>query len=145
MSRIKVGQIGIGHEHASGKMEALRRLSELYEVVGIVEEQTPDWPSSKAYEGLERMTEDRLLSTPGDAAIPVANFHPQVTCALYRTACHSALEGMLDAGQGKLRKLLDRIDPTMVGPETWSQWGEDGSSWLSLDTPEALRAAEARR
>ena len=35
MSRIKIGQIGIGHEHASGIIAALRELSELYEVVGV--------------------------------------------------------------------------------------------------------------
>lgn len=86
-----------------------------------------------------------LLSLPGDAVVPVEDSHPQVTCALYRTVCHGALEEMLDAGQAKLRRLLDLIEPTMVGPETWSQWGEDGSSWLSLDTPQALRAAEAGR
>ena len=84
-----------------------------------------------------------LVDTPGDAVIPVANSHPQVTCALYRTACRKALEEMLGGGQAKLRRLLDRIHATMVGRETWSEWGEDGSSWLSLDTPEALRAAEA--
>lgn len=85
-----------------------------------------------------------LLDTPGDAVIPVANSHPQVTCAFYRAACRSPLEGMLASGQAKLRRLPDLIDPTMVGSDTWSKWGEDGSSWLSLDTPEALRAAEAR-
>jgi hypothetical protein len=52
---------------------------------------------------------------------------------------------MLNAGQAKLRRLLDVINPTLVGVEVWSEWGEDGSSWLSLDTPEALRAAETEQ
>ena len=33
--RIRFGQIGTQHAHAAGKMEALRRLSDLYEVVGL--------------------------------------------------------------------------------------------------------------
>lgn len=86
-----------------------------------------------------------LLAMAGDAVVPVADSHPQVTCALYRAPCHNVLEGMLGGGQAKLRRLLDLIAPTMVGRETWSEWGEDGISWLSLDTPEALRAAEAER
>lgn len=71
MNRIKIGQIGIGHEHASGKMESLRRLPELYEVVGVVEEPDPDWPSPGAYDGIERMTEEQLLDAPGLQAIAV--------------------------------------------------------------------------
>ncbi len=35
--RIKIGQIGTEHEHASGKMATFRKLTEHYEVVGIVE------------------------------------------------------------------------------------------------------------
>ncbi len=35
--KIKVGQIGTGHAHAGGKMGALRRLTDDYEVVGLVE------------------------------------------------------------------------------------------------------------
>ncbi len=35
--RIKIGQIGTGHEHASAKMSTLRKLSDYYEVVGIAE------------------------------------------------------------------------------------------------------------
>ena len=35
--RIKIGQIGTEHEHVSGKMATFRKLTEHYEVVGIVE------------------------------------------------------------------------------------------------------------
>ena len=92
---------------------------------------------------LRAETVRKMLDVSGDAVVPVADSHPQVTCALYRATCHSALEGMLRTGQSKLRRLLDAINPTLIGVEIWSKWGEDGSSWLSLDTPEALRAAEA--
>jgi hypothetical protein len=43
----------------------------------------------------------------------------------------------------KLRVMLGEVNTTYVGEDVWSAWGEDGSSWLSLDTPEAVRVAEA--
>ena len=73
MSKIRIGQIGTGHDHASGKMATLRRLADFYEVVGVVEEENPEFAethrANKAYEGLKWMTEDELLNTPGLQAI----------------------------------------------------------------------------
>ena len=72
--RIKIGQIGTGHEHASGKMATFRKLSDHYEVVGIVE---PDPELRKrpeedpAYRGLTWMTEEQLLGTKGLQAVAV--------------------------------------------------------------------------
>ncbi len=63
---IKVGQIGVGHAHA-GKLSVFRS-SKDYEVVGIVE---PDHilrnkaEKDSTYKGLEWMTRDQLLETPG--------------------------------------------------------------------------------
>lgn len=71
MKPIRIGQIGVGHEHASAKMETLRRLSARYEVVGVVEEEHPRWRSAGAYEGVARMTEEQLLDTPGLQAVAV--------------------------------------------------------------------------
>ena len=78
MKPIKIGQIGVGHEHASGKIEALLRLSNLYEVVGVVEEEKPRWRSSTAYEGLAQMTEEELLETPGLQAVAVETNMPEL-------------------------------------------------------------------
>src|SRR5262245_14423278 len=70
--RIKIGQIGVGHAHAS-KLEVYRRSAD-YEVVGIVEpdeqlraqaEQEP------AFRDLRWMKEEELLRTPGLAAVLV--------------------------------------------------------------------------
>ena len=66
--RIRVGQIGIGHAHASGKMEALRSLPELYEVVGVSGAERSAGP---AYEGVPRMSESELLAQPGLKAVLV--------------------------------------------------------------------------
>src|SRR5688500_14953799 len=70
--RIKVGQIGVGHAHAT-KLGAFRQSSE-WEVVGIVE---PDAELRKraenveAYRGLNWMTQEQLLNVPGLQAVLV--------------------------------------------------------------------------
>ena len=59
MKRIKIGQIGIGHNHAEAKMLAVRKFPELFEVVGYAEE-NERWVEKrgafKGYEGLPRMS-----------------------------------------------------------------------------------------
>lgn len=70
--RIKIGQIGVGHAHAS-KL-SVYRASDDYEVVGVVE---PDEKlrraaeSSPTYQGLKWLTRDQLLATPGLQAVLV--------------------------------------------------------------------------
>lgn len=72
--RIKIGQIGIGHAHASEKMSALRRLTGFYEVVGVVE---PDlqWRKLRGdfreYQGLPWLTAEELFNTPELEAVAV--------------------------------------------------------------------------
>jgi molybdopterin-guanine dinucleotide biosynthesis protein A len=92
---------------------------------------------------LRPATVRQLVALPGDAVVPSAAGHPQVTCALYRRTCHEPLRRLLEGGQAKLRRLLDLVDTTLVAPDLWEAWGDDGRSWLSLDTPEAVRDAEA--
>ena len=36
-AKIRIGQLGTSHAHASGKMDALRSLIDLYDVVGVAE------------------------------------------------------------------------------------------------------------
>jgi predicted dehydrogenase len=72
--KIKIGQIGTGHEHASAKMRTLRKLSDHYEVVGIVEP-NPGLRKSRAkhpaYRDLKWMTEEELLDVDGLQAVAV--------------------------------------------------------------------------
>ena len=65
--RIRIGQIGTAHSHAAGKMEAIRSLSELFEVVGVTEANEKIRESatkSKAFAGLEWKSDADLLATP---------------------------------------------------------------------------------
>jgi predicted dehydrogenase len=71
-ARIKIGQIGVGHAHAT-KLSVYRK-SDDYEVVGIVE---PDRElrerarTNAAYRDLAWLTEEQLLNTPGLQAVLV--------------------------------------------------------------------------
>jgi predicted dehydrogenase len=70
--RIKIGQIGVGHSHAT-KL-AVYRDSADYEVVGIVEpDEALRKPAQAAapYRDLKWMTRDELLATPGLQAVLV--------------------------------------------------------------------------
>lgn len=71
-ARVKVGQIGVGHAHAT-KLAAYRASPD-YEVVGVVEpdealrRRAEDQP---AFRGLRWLTRDQLLDTPGLQAVLV--------------------------------------------------------------------------
>ena len=66
----------------------------------------------------------------------------QVTCAVYPTSISQLASDEL-AGGGSVQSLLDRTSFEPVPPEMWVAWGEDGRSWFSIDSPDAL--AEATR
>jgi hypothetical protein len=73
-ARIKVGQIGTGHAHAAGKLETLRKFSDDWEVVGLVEpnaDRRAAIESNAVYRDVPLLTEEQLLNTPGLAAVAV--------------------------------------------------------------------------
>lgn len=113
-TRIKVGQIGTAHAHASGKMDALRKLTDHYEMVGVVE---PDLARREAaqrqpaYRDLRWMTQEELLNTPGLQAVAIET----AVCDLVPTAARCVEAGMhlhLDKPAGPslsaFKKLLDQ-------------------------------------
>jgi len=72
--KIRIGQIGVGHAHATGKMQIYRELADEYQVVGVVEPDDALWAKvaeSKPYAGLERLTTKQLLDTPNLQAVAV--------------------------------------------------------------------------
>lgn len=64
MKKIKVGQIGIGHNHGQSKMKAARKFPELFEVIGYAEE-NEQWirkrGGEKGYEGLPRLSVQEVI------------------------------------------------------------------------------------
>lgn len=77
MQRIKIGQIGVCHEHAAGKMVTLRRMPEVFEIVGVVDDRettnAANFPCEdfSPYDGLTWMSEEELLNYPGLQAVAV--------------------------------------------------------------------------
>ncbi len=76
MNRIRIGQIGICHEHASGKINTLRKLPDVFEIVGVVDDRKStaakfSGEDLKPYEGLKWLTEEELFNTPGLQAVTV--------------------------------------------------------------------------
>jgi predicted dehydrogenase len=67
-TRLRVGQIGTAHAHASGKMEAVRSLPDLFEVVGVTSAQSI---KNATYEGIPHLSESELLSREGLRAVLV--------------------------------------------------------------------------
>lgn len=71
---MRVAQIGTKHAHASGKMATFRKFPELFQVVGVVEpdaQRREQMKKTRAYAGLQWMSEEELLSVPGLEAVAV--------------------------------------------------------------------------
>jgi len=66
--RIKIGQIGLAHPHARGKLAAIRSLAEEYEFIGVVE---PDVARRKSVRGVKFVSEEELLNTKGLQAVAI--------------------------------------------------------------------------
>jgi predicted dehydrogenase len=111
--RIKVGQIGTAHAHASGKMAALRKLSEYYEVVGITEP-NPDrrrkLKNHSAYRGLKWLSEEQLLNTAELQAVAVETEIPELVPTGMRcisAGAHIHLDKPAGLSLFEFKKLLD--------------------------------------
>lgn len=61
---IKIGQIGIGHNHGESKMKAVRKFPELFEVIGYAEE-NERWVEKRGarqgYSGLPRLSVEEII------------------------------------------------------------------------------------
>lgn len=63
--KIRIGQIGLAHAHGEGKMNAVRKFPELFDVVGFCEtndELVKKSMEKEAYKNLARMSEEELLA-----------------------------------------------------------------------------------
>lgn len=115
--KVKIVQIGVCHEHAEGKILSLRRLADIFEIVGFVNDnsfsQTPKLGGKNlaAYEGLLELTLDEALNYPGiqAATIEVPN-NELVPMALRCAERNLALHMDKPAGEdiALYGKLLDK-------------------------------------
>jgi len=84
--KIRVGQIGTKHPHAGGKISTLRKLSDVFEVVGVVEpdaQRRAQVENTAPYQGVKWLSMDELLNSPGLQAVAV----------------ESHVQGLLDAAE----------------------------------------------
>ncbi len=113
MEKIKVGQIGVCHEHASGKMNTLRLLSDLYEIVGVVDDRQTQaarfaGDDLKPYDGLKWLTEEELFNYPGLEAVVVETPNADLVPAALRCA-ERGLPMHLDKPGGEDLALFDKF------------------------------------
>ncbi|HUT29342.1 MAG TPA: Gfo/Idh/MocA family oxidoreductase [Sedimentisphaerales bacterium] len=114
--KIKVGQIGTAHPHARGKIETLRKLDEVFEVVGVVEpddEQRKAALKQPAYQGLKWITEEQLLNTPGLKAVAIETTENELVPAglrCVRAGMHIHIDKPPGESLSAFRELLDTAD-----------------------------------
>ena len=111
-NRIRIGQIGVGHAHAGGKMKAYRSSPE-FEVVGVVE---PDpelrrrYENTPTYRGLRWMRRDELLNVTGLQAVAVETRVRDLldaAAACIDAGMHIHLDKPAGTSLPRFRRLLD--------------------------------------
>jgi predicted dehydrogenase len=114
MKRIKVAQLGITHEHASGAIEVARRRTDYFELVGVVDDtasmaaRQDRAVNYKPYEGLKWMTEEELLNSSDVEAVFVEKTNADQPDAALRCAEHG-LHMHLDKPGGQDMTQFEKI------------------------------------
>lgn len=106
--KIKIGQIGTAHAHAGGKLDAIRKLSGDYELVGVVEPDVKRRKNAAPYNDVNWLSEEQLFATPGLQAVAVETNVPD----LVPTAARCVAAGMhvhLDKPAGPSLVALRRL------------------------------------
>ena len=108
MKKIKVGQIGIGHNHAEAKMKAVRKFPELFEVVGYAEENEA-WVEKRGnkegYSGLPRLSVE--CSAVLTASVQARKAYPGLPIVFSGGVASNSM----------LRKELAALDPVFSEPQ----------------------------
>lgn len=113
MSKITIGQIGVCHEHAAGKMKSLRLRPDLFDIVGVVDDrasQSAKFAGSDVspYAGLRFLSEEELLRTPGLQAVLVEVPNLDLVPTAWRCLQHN-LAIHLDKPGGEDLAAFDRL------------------------------------
>ncbi|MBQ9133657.1 MAG: Gfo/Idh/MocA family oxidoreductase [Clostridia bacterium] len=82
MKKIKIGQIGIGHNHGAAKAADCKRLCELFEFVGVVapdaDEKYFGRKTAEVYRDVPFMTEEELFAIPDLEAVLIETSVPHL-------------------------------------------------------------------
>ncbi len=72
MKKIRLGQVGVTHDHAPGHIACVKRFPEVFEIVGIAvrgEWEREEVRCNETYAGIPVMTEEQLLNAGCDAVM----------------------------------------------------------------------------
>jgi len=111
--KIKIGQIGTGHAHASGVFSQLQQVTDDYELVGIVENDPKRRKTlGGSYKGVKLISEEQLLNTKGLQAV-VVETEVQDLLPTARRCVEAGMNIHLDKPAGEklvdFKKLLDEV------------------------------------
>ena len=113
--RIRIGQIGTGHAHASGKMAVYRQSSE-YEVIGLVEpdaDRAAKATTNKTYAGVPQMNREQLLNSPGIQAVAIETDIEDLLKnaeAAIDAGCHVHLDKPAGSSFPHYQRILEKAD-----------------------------------
>ncbi len=111
--KIKIAQIGVRHEHASGKMNTLKMLPKYYEIVGIAAESPEEQKKHEkdsVYKGLKWYSQNDLLKLPGLEAVAIETEMTELLPTAIRCAergLHLHVDKPLGQSYDECKKMLD--------------------------------------
>jgi molybdopterin-guanine dinucleotide biosynthesis protein A len=76
-----------------------------------------------------------------DACVAVVDGHASALCGVYRSRIATDAQALLDSGERRVMRLLDRVQTKRVDAAAFRDIDPDLRSFLSCDTPEAYQAA----
>ncbi|MDG2166700.1 MAG: Gfo/Idh/MocA family oxidoreductase [Opitutales bacterium] len=86
-SKIRIGQIGTEHGHASGKIKAIRNQPETYELVGVVESDAArrkQLSNNNAFREVSWLSEKELFKVKGLQAVAIETDLPDLVATAHR-------------------------------------------------------------
>lgn len=171
MGRDKADVLVAGRSMLDRVASAMGPVVDRVVILGPDREGWESWPDSVHAQGplagvataLARAETDRILLVAVDhpfvksdtlhrlaqveSALPVVPVDEtgvrQVTCAVYPSAIAATASEEAAAG-GSIQTLLDRVSFRAIAPGEWRAWGEDGRSWFSVDSSDAVAEGMAR-
>lgn len=89
----------------------------------------------------------RLVAMIGDddACVAVVDGHASALCGVYRSRIAKDALALLDSGERRVMRLLDRVQTKRVDAAAFRDLDPHLDSFLSCDTPEAYQRALQRR
>lgn len=87
----------------------------------------------------------RLLSMVGDhdACVAVADEHASALCGIYRSRIAKDAQELLDSGERRVTRLLDRVQTRQVDAAVFRDIDPNLETFISVDTPEKYADAKA--